>query len=218
MIVYHYTSAQHGLDNIDRRRLKIATIPDLNDPFELLCVDLSDKTFRKEMHEWKTELSKTKGMLCFSEDWKNPVHWSHYADKHKGVCLRFEISTDLIKKVEYDTERTIEETKKLIKDRTTDLKGVTRMLSTKFKHWEYEAEWRAYLNLHKKDPVTGLYFYNWTDSIKLTGVLIGAESKVKRADVTAVLRELASDVELLNMRLAFTSFDVCLQNDKTLWK
>jgi hypothetical protein len=29
MRLYHFTTARYGLDNIDRRRLKIATIPDL---------------------------------------------------------------------------------------------------------------------------------------------------------------------------------------------
>ena len=26
------------------------------------------------------------GMLCFSKGWHNPVQWSHYTDKHKGIC------------------------------------------------------------------------------------------------------------------------------------
>lgn len=34
--VYHFVGPDHGLDDIRRRRLKIATIADLNDPFELL--------------------------------------------------------------------------------------------------------------------------------------------------------------------------------------
>jgi len=53
MRLYHFTTAQYGLDNIDRRRLKIATIPDLNDPYELLCFDMSDKEFRWSMNGFK---------------------------------------------------------------------------------------------------------------------------------------------------------------------
>jgi Protein of unknown function (DUF2971) len=218
MIVYHYTSARNGLDNIDRRRLKIATIPDLNDPFELLCVDMSEQTFRDSMRAWKAELGKVTGMLCFSENWKNPVQWSHYAEKHRGLCLKFEIPATFIEKVTYDDKRSINEAKKLMKDRTTDPKAVTKMLTTKFAHWHYEDEWRSFLRLNKKDPVSGLYFFNWDANVKLTGVLIGAESEVRRDQVQAVLRELEPQVELQNMRLAFKTFEVCQQLDETLWK
>lgn len=30
-----------------------ARLPDLNDPYELLCMDLSDKNFRRSMNAWK---------------------------------------------------------------------------------------------------------------------------------------------------------------------
>ena len=73
MTIYHFVPASYGLENIKRRRLKIATIPDLNDPFELLCVDLSDKELRIGMHNWKRDMGGQYGMLCFSKTWRNPV-------------------------------------------------------------------------------------------------------------------------------------------------
>ena len=54
---------------------------ELNDPFEFLGAELSDRNFRKAIKKTKKDLSKTKGILCFSKNWKNPVQWSHYTDK-----------------------------------------------------------------------------------------------------------------------------------------
>ncbi|NDP48093.1 MAG: DUF2971 domain-containing protein [Sulfuriferula multivorans] len=91
MRLYHLTTAEYAISNIGLRRLKIARFGDLNDPFELLAAELEDKDFRKAVKSWKNEFHNTKGLLCFSESWHNPVLWSHYADKHRGVCLGFDI-------------------------------------------------------------------------------------------------------------------------------
>jgi hypothetical protein len=41
MKVYHFRSAEFGIKSLRERRLKIARIMELNDPFEFLAVDLS---------------------------------------------------------------------------------------------------------------------------------------------------------------------------------
>lgn len=40
-------------------------------------------------------LDKHTAISCFSEIGDNPLMWSHYSDKHKGVCLKFDIIKDL---------------------------------------------------------------------------------------------------------------------------
>ena len=46
MRLYHFTLAKHALSNIQNRWLKIAEINQLNDPFELLAMNLRDKVQR----------------------------------------------------------------------------------------------------------------------------------------------------------------------------
>ena len=87
MRVYHFLKADHGLHDLRHRRLRISRIIELNDPFEFLGIDLSDRTFRQALEETKRQLSDTKGLLCFSKTWRNPVLWGNYADKHRGLCL-----------------------------------------------------------------------------------------------------------------------------------
>jgi hypothetical protein len=54
--VYHFVGAEYGLDDIRRRRLKIATIDDLNDPFELLPSS-ADQTVRARFNIGRHQFS-----------------------------------------------------------------------------------------------------------------------------------------------------------------
>jgi hypothetical protein len=85
-------NAKFGLQAIRRQRLKIARITELNDPFEFLQVASANPKTRARYQYVKRALSAYMGLLCFSESWRNPVQWSHYAQSHKGVCLGFDIA------------------------------------------------------------------------------------------------------------------------------
>jgi len=105
MRVYYFTSAKYGLQNLERRRLKISDFSNVNDPFELLGIEMRDKEVRKAVNFEKSKISKKNGLLCFSEDKYNPVQWAHYAKNHKGVCLGFDIPDKRLRKVRYVSER-----------------------------------------------------------------------------------------------------------------
>jgi hypothetical protein len=45
----YFLSEQFGMDDPLKKRLKIATLNDLNDPFELFAVSLSDSTVRRAL-------------------------------------------------------------------------------------------------------------------------------------------------------------------------
>ncbi|MDW9570209.1 DUF2971 domain-containing protein [Sinorhizobium meliloti] len=36
-------------------------------------------------------LSLTYGIVCLSDNWQHPMMWSHYADRHRGICLAFDV-------------------------------------------------------------------------------------------------------------------------------
>lgn len=105
MRVYHLQGASHALSNIALKRLKIARFRDLNDPFELQASDLSDSRFRDAARGLKNEFHESRGILCFSRGWYNPVLWSHYADKHRGICLGFDILEKYGQPVRYSRSR-----------------------------------------------------------------------------------------------------------------
>jgi hypothetical protein len=103
--VYYLTTADHAVSNIVFRRIKIARFSEVNDPFELLAPMGIEKTVRELLRQHKREIDKTRGLLCFSGDWTNPLLWSHYAARHTGVTLGFDLDESLAIDVEYEAAR-----------------------------------------------------------------------------------------------------------------
>jgi hypothetical protein len=99
--LYHFLSAEHALEDIAKRRIKISEIKQLNDPFELVCVYQKDQGLRQALRVYKMAINARYGVLCFSKHWHNPVLWSHYADKHRGICLGFDIDSQCVRPVTY---------------------------------------------------------------------------------------------------------------------
>ncbi len=44
MLVYHFRDKKFGMESIKDRRLKVATVEGLNDPFELIAPNLQEKS------------------------------------------------------------------------------------------------------------------------------------------------------------------------------
>lgn len=105
MRLYHFINEKYGLEDLREKHLKVARISDLNDPTEFLAADLSNGEFREAMESMKESLSNDHGILCFSENWRSLVQWAHYADRHTGLCLGFDIPDHSLKKVSYSENR-----------------------------------------------------------------------------------------------------------------
>ena len=57
--------------------------------------DFKIEHFRNGIIEGMLEAGiKTHGVYCFSRLWDSILMWSHYANKHKGICVCFKISED----------------------------------------------------------------------------------------------------------------------------
>src|SRR5882757_7920951 len=104
---YHFVADNYALDNLRHRRLKIARIDELNDPFELWSIAQSNPQVRRALQNTKNNLAERFGMLCLSLSWNNPLLWSHYANRHRGVALGFDISEEKLKKVCYVEKRPV---------------------------------------------------------------------------------------------------------------
>jgi hypothetical protein len=206
--LFHFTHAKFALDDIRHARLKIAELEDLNDPFELRCMDTTFRGNRIGYVDWRKEAAKRWGVLCFSETWKDILQWSHYADRHRGICLGFDVIGDPRKfgKVEYRED-------KLKTPKHPDEAFVWRCLSTKAKCWSYENEWRAFINLNDAtwSEVAGrmLYFANFGSELKLCDVLIGAVSSIKPKEVFDMVD---GDVRVTHVRLSDSRFELALSD------
>lgn len=216
MRLYHFLNAEYGLLNIHNRRLKIARINELNDPFEFLGVATRNPNMRRRYQRLKDGLNDHMGLVCFSANWNNPVQWSHYADRHRGVCLGFEVSAQA-HKVTYVAERLLARPSTMKSEGPKAEAHVTEILTTKFEHWSYENEYRLFPQLQERDP-TGFYFLGFDNQVALREVIVGHRSPITRHDLDEVLGTLARKVHSYKARLAFRSFNVVRQKNDRLWE
>ena len=207
MRAYNLCDAHHALLNVSMRRMKISRVADLNDPFELLAYNLRDKQLRALVRSVRDTIHRSNGVLCFSKSWSNPVLWSHYADKHRGICLGFDVADNILEPITYVNELT-----KLAIDSTVTAASMEKLLNsqfmcTKFIDWRYEEEVRAFVKLDHSTPESGLYFMDFSNQLKLREVILGPRCDVPISRV----RDLVSaheDVHVIKSRIAFTKFRV----------
>lgn len=208
MRVYYLTGPQFALSNLALRRVKISRFADLNDPFELLAVDLKDKEHRKAFRETKEELNSTKGLICLSRSWSNPLLWGHYAEKHTGMALGFDVNSKQLAEVIYAKSPL-----RIPIDRETNMpvlseKLMNQLLRTKFHDWKYEDEVRVFVELDHETRESGLYFYDFSADFRLREVVLGPRCELPIASIRAVVTGFAPEVTVLKSRIAFSTFRV----------
>ena len=208
MRLFHFLNEDYGLKDIRERRLKIARIAELNDPFEFLGVELSSRERRAALTRTKVELSEKHGLLCFAKSWHSPVLWSHYADNHRGICLGFDIPDDLPMQVSYVNSR-------FNWPSVVDESFMKHLLFTKFSHWSYEDEYRFYTNLEECED--NLYYADFSETLALKQVIVGAKSAVTRTQLSDALGNFSDGVEVFKAREASKSFRVIRNKNGRLW-
>ena len=111
----------------------------------------------RQMH---IKIGEVVGITCFSETPKNMLMWSHYANKHTGICVEYDFSrlfstaaNTLLFPVTYANKRPlfpidwldigidgkVKEDQQLPAEA---LPEIIKALTVKSKVWEYEREWR----------------------------------------------------------------------------
>ncbi len=207
MRVYHLCHAEHAFSNIAKRRLKVSRFNDLNDPFELLAGDLTDTSLRSATENFKAEFDRTRGILCFSKNWNNPVLWSHYADKHRGICLGFDLDDYYAQEVKYRENRLDPDATKHVKFAEIST-YVLDSLHTKYSHWQYEEEVRVLFDLDECMMEDSLYFFAFSDVLVLKEVIVGVRCDDSFEELEELLSNTHPDVKLKKSQLSWDSYSV----------
>jgi hypothetical protein len=213
--LYHFTTAKFALDDLRNRHLKIAQLDDLNDPFELKSVNLCDPVHAQafdgiqvlDFEGYKAAVAKRFGILCFSEKKADVLQWAHYAERHKGICLGFDVSGSQGKfgRVRYKAHRVAFPEK-------LDESFSWKLLTTKSEAWAYEKEWRVFLEL--KDGVWNegagrvLYFADFRTELVLKEVILGASCKTSVSEVLQAIPGYAETVHIARMHLSCSRFEL----------
>jgi len=195
---------------LPERRMKLSLFHELNDPFELQPYALSDRDLRRINRVIQGHFSSSKGLICFSDNWRSPVMWAHYANKHKGVCLGFDVADSgldpLAGPVVYNQERL-----QFVLDQGKDLYGIDQefireLLYTKAHEWAYEREWRAMADLKAKDATTGFYYVDFGPQLRLREVILGARNEMPVGQMGKLVKKSGYSVQVFRARPAFQEF------------
>lgn len=208
--VYHFTTLSSAEKIVKNENLRVSRINGLNDPFELLSENVGNKKFRLSMKEKKRDINESHGIISFSNSWKHPVQWAHYADKHKGVCLVFSVDKSLLTGVCYHSERLLE---------SSDLNPLNA-LKYKFKAWEYEDETRLIIELKDKilTRINNHFFIPFHNKLKLNGIIFGAYTTEKN-EIDLYQNIMSNcDIKISKVRPAFKSFSMTKKNDWSIEK
>lgn len=209
MKAYHFISSKYALEALKKNRLKISLLNDLNDPFELYGLDLSDPKHRIGFEQFKIQLSKRFGILCLSKSFDNPLLWSHYGDRHRGVAIEIEADSDFFMPISYEPEKIYLDIKRKLAGGGLTAGDAQLILSTKFEQWKYENELRIFCKLTDPPSDEGLHFYKFKDDVKPVRLILGALCKLSTDDIKSALPK-STSIKVAKTQLAFDSYSVLL--------
>lgn len=133
------------------------------------------------------------GVLSLAERWDSPLMWSHYADKHRGLCIEYDMNDHQcahIKPVDYRRARSIKITELMQWKLHRSAKAEQSVLDTYFfaksSQWGYEKEWRDIqrTNGFKSAPfyISSVYFgLRCDDAVRTSIVKLFASSNLSIA-------------------------------------
>lgn len=186
--IYKYVNFSSAKEIINKNTIKFNLSSSFNDPFDgkafieanlpyeeldkITFLDRMDKTLKEVILKTikKSDFAKmvnkyindNTSISCFSKVDDNLLMWSHYADEHKGMCFKFDISKDydffcIPVKVEYKKDFLIY--------KITEIKDfLLKQYSTKGLDWEYEQEVRVI----KPNTVADYISFNKESLVEIT--------------------------------------------------
>lgn len=217
MKLFYLTNTKFGIDNIKKARIKLSKFNEVNDPYEFYvnvtknCVPAPAEVKRQFRDYYNDKI----GFLCLSKRWQNPVLWAHYADKHSGICLGFEVPDDLPMKVRYRKRPPIVDVGSGVADYTDKkMNSFIDATLTKYKSWEYEKEYRLLVEFKgstiTRDNIDGrdLMFKSFGDELNLKQVIAGPKFDITNfPDLKAALAAF-SDVQVMKAEISEEKYSV----------
>jgi hypothetical protein len=227
-MIFKYGTLEHLENTLIKNSLGFSIASKLNDPFENAHIfqinrinrgegDPSSKKYR-DLIESKNEFLNKAKISCFSRTPYEPLMWSHYSDKHYGICYCFDknqltpyklcssyqdiIYSSHLPKIYYEEDKSSDEHLK---------QELNRVLMTKSLNWSYEKEFRILLNNDVENK-----FRNQSLKALIIGFNAAIWHKkrilevVKKANAT---RE--SEIKVYYANLSTLNYEVLIANEPT---
>jgi hypothetical protein len=196
---------------LPERRMKIAEIDKLNDPFEFMGVQLTGTKERSIFKILHRHWSNSIGVICMGKHWKSPLMWAHYAKNHSGVCLGFDIPDPMARQMNYEQERLSVQIDKTKLNGGITAEILEKVLTTKYAQWAYEEEWRLFVRLNDRDPNSGYFYLPFGESLSLREIIVGARCEKPIGSFKKVLGQIDQSVTITKARASFDTFTIVRQ-------
>ena len=203
--VYHLTPTVHGISSISLRRLKVTRFSDANDPFELMALNTNEREIGRLVRGFKRSQNRALGLLCFCQNWTHPLLWSHYAGKHEGICLGFDVKRGKdVQEVCYEEKRL-----RMVKGKLSIPENMKeKLLRTKYGGWQYEKELRRFVDLSKTKREHGLYFQPFDEDLRLKEVILGVRNNHSLETIRTLTAATNPEAFVFKVRLERRSFRI----------
>lgn len=182
------TIVKNDMDYL-QKCVELASLLGVAEEFETVDFEGIYKYIDEQQHELKNKLSKNIGISCFTTKCDNLLMWSHYANKHTGICVEYDFSSlfevtnkaGLLLPVEYLNDRVcfpFEKTFRYSKNKVTKdtarklLPDFIKMLLRKSEEWKYEEEWRLMIFL-REEKERKIYFPH------ISKIILGCDFKTE---------------------------------------
>ena len=155
--LYNYTKVNKDtLRSIMNNTLWCSNTKEFNDPVDPYI--RNDKN--ESSNQFYNYLLERIKVACLTTHNDNTLMWSHYADKHKGICIEYDISqlqnnnNFILKKIDYNLSMLLFDLKnEILLDNNKSIKSIIDLFTVKSKEWEYEDEYRIlFYDEENKNP------------------------------------------------------------------
>ena len=220
-LLYRFLTEEAAIKTIESWSFKVGRVLDFNDPFEWRFGLNNIRKDSEEHAEIFVQLACKKlhelfGVICFSGTLKDPVLWSHYADRHRGIVIEVDhyIDPQRIIEVKYTNERpTLDASQLGNPDYFPSVwrEKITQLIGRKSPGWSYEQEWRSIIELKQCEARNGFYFTPIPpDFVKR--IILGSESKLGLGYIQQVLEQRrVKNVSVTKARKSIDTFEILAQ-------
>ena len=181
MILYKFFKSEYGLDSLFNKNIKLTTLDEINDPYELKGIKLDDGGV-SSLYDPHDLFSETL-FACFSKSYKDPIMWSHYADFHRGIVVGYEyLGKGEVIDVVY-SDKKIDIFRLDVNENPSYFRK--NLAKIKYGKWSYEDEARILFSKDDVDPVliggNKKYFISNLDSgLEPKEVIFGSKFNIKK--------------------------------------
>ena len=165
---------------------------------------------------------------CFSKRFDSILMWSHYGNKHKGICIEFDRPEKdfidvmySIKRCKFDLEDTTRRVLGyMLSNEEVDVndKGLIRCISKPFivksLDWQYEEEIRCILSPNSEGVIVGDELNLYTMPTRITKIYIGCKVDTKSNEYEELLRITNErNIEIVKLTESETTFSLKERGD-----